>query len=709
MLSKKVEFKKAVPVWADGLEREMNINLLFCGEVDFDGNSSAVLRITGSSLYTVKINGDFCATGPARAGHGHYRVDELDIAKLLKSGNNTIEILVCGYNSNSFYLLDQPSFLCSELLINDEIVLCTDCVGEDFKAYLYIERVVKVQRYSFQRPFAEVYDFANKTDFSAPLKLALANAEEKVFIERGIFYPSYEKENAKSVICRGSVGVSEKDSYYMDRAITNIGNELKGFKIDELEVCSAWEAQKLDFTAENYDVTPCDGELILSKDTFAVCDMGKNGNGLIGFNIKCDSDVTVYALFDEIILDNDANKIDITRLTCSNVVMWKLPKGEYPLLTLEPYGFKYLRIVVMGGSAKVSDVHFRRLSFYMPDKKIKTDNKKLAAVYDAAVETFRQNSFDIYMDCASRERAGWLCDSFFTSRVERTLTGKSDIERNFLENFLLPKNFKCLPDGMLPMCYPADHYDHVFIPNWAMWYVVELEEYLERTGDRELIAAAKDRVYGLLNYFKKFENADGMIEKLESWVFVEWSMANEFVQDVNFPSNMLYCRMKRTIAKLYGDEISACEAERLAAKIKEMSFAGKFFRDNAVYVDGKLELTENYTEACQYYAFHTGIATPSEYPELWDILVNDFGPGRKQTGKWTEVYFANAFIGNYLRLDLLLQYGYKEEILDNMEGYFYYMAEQTGTLWEHDSTYASCCHGFASHVIYWFDKLGMVE
>ena len=30
--------------------------------------------------------------------------------------------------------------------------------------------------------------------------------------------------------------------------------------------------------------------------------------------------------------------------------------------------------------------------------------------------------------------------------------------------------------------------------------------------------------------------------------------------------------------------------------------------------------------------------------------------------------------------------------------YFGFMAERTGTLWEHDSTYASCNHGFESYV-----------
>jgi alpha-L-rhamnosidase len=37
------------------------------------------------------------------------------------------------------------------------------------------------------------------------------------------------------------------------------------------------------------------------------------------------------------------------------------------------------------------------------------------------------------------------------------------------------------------------------------------------------------------------------------------------------------------------------------------------------------------------------------------------------------------------------------------------MAEQTGTLWEHDTTQASCCHGFASPVerLMYRDVLGI--
>ena len=37
------------------------------------------------------------------------------------------------------------------------------------------------------------------------------------------------------------------------------------------------------------------------------------------------------------------------------------------------------------------------------------------------------------------------------------------------------------------------------------------------------------------------------------------------------------------------------------------------------------------------------------------------------------------------------------------------MARTTGTLWENESPAGSCNHGFASHVVYWLDKIGLVE
>jgi alpha-L-rhamnosidase len=250
------------------------------------------------------------------------------------------------------------------------------------------------------------------------------------------------------------------------------------------------------------------------------------------------------------------------------------------------------------------------------------------------------------------------------------------------------------------MCYPADHYDGVFIPNWAIWFVIQLEEYQARSGNHKLIAALRPRLEALYRYFQKFKNEDGLLEKLDSWVFVEWSKANSFVQDVSYPTNMLYAAALAAAGRMYNESDLLEEAEQIRRVIRRQSFNGEFFVDNAVRKNGQLQITRNRTEVCQYFAFFFNVATPQTHRELWEKLVNQFGPIRKKSNAFPEIYPANAFVGNYLRLELLSRYGHLVQVKKELINFYLYMAEQTGTLWENVGASASCNHGFASHVVH---------
>ena len=132
-----------------------------------------------------------------------------------------------------------------------------------------------------------------------------------------------------------------------------------------------------------------------------------------------------------------------------------------------------------------------------------------------------------------------------------------------------------------------------------MWYALQLEEHTARTGDGSLARQAKDRMYALADFFRGFENGDGLLQKLEGWVFVEWSAANDFVQDVNYPTNMLYARFLESLAALYGDEALRAKAADVKAAIRAQAFDGAFFLDNAVLTDGVPVPTQNHTETAQ--------------------------------------------------------------------------------------------------------------
>jgi len=715
-ISPQAAFDSARPVWPEGKDRARNVTAGFRAVFEAPPDTKVALRVTGSTLYRAFVNGEFCGHGPARGPHGWFRVDEWDLTARLASGTNVVAIEVAGYNANSYYLLDQPAFLQAEVVADSVVLASTGGEGAAFAGAILPDRLQRVERYSFQRPFMEVYRLgpgydAWRTDPAAAFEPSpCPELEAKNLLPRGVPYPDFTVRPALEHIASGLMAPrTGKFPIRKDRHLTGIGPQLGGFPENELETIPSIELQKLATESAAAVGGPLSPEtrLALGKNAFHILDFGTNLTGFLGATITCTSDARVLFTFDEILSNED---VDFLRLGCINIVAYELAKGTYTVEAFEPYTLRYLKAICLEGDCEITNVYLRE--YVNPDTgeaRFAASDERLNRLFAAGVETFRQNAVDVFMDCPSRERAGWLCDSFFTARAAKDLSGDAAVEKNFFENYLLPQEFAHLPDGMLPMCYPADHYNGTFIPNWALWFVVQLEEYLARSGDRQMVEALEPKVLALFDYFEPFENEDGLLERLESWIFVEWSKANQFVRDVNYPTNMLYAGALAAAGRMFGMAELAEQANKIRQTVRRQSFDGAFFVDNAVRKKGTLEVTRNRSEVCQYFAFFFDLANPETDPELWQKLRDQFGPDRKQTKVFSEVHEANSFVGNMLRVEILSRYGRCQQILDESIDYLLYMAERTGTLWENVHDRASCNHGFASHIVHtlYRDILGL--
>lgn len=707
-------FAKAVPVWPAGCATEKNAFFGFRAAFDVTDKSHATLRITGCSAYRITLNGRHVGWGPARAAYGHFRVDE--IALPVAVGRNTLAIEVAGYNCRSFCHMKHPSFLQAEVAVDGRIVAATG-IGCGFEAQR-LPRVQKVVRYSYQRTFSEFYRLKTGCDgwknglgnFS-PVPLEVRPAVS--LLPRRAPYADFRVNGPLRPVSSAKMSFDASMKTKKTRFVEDFekGFEDDAFQASELE-CNWWDlAQR--YSAKDRRKATAEfakrRSFTLTELDSVIFDAGLNDTGFPGLKVRCVRPGVLAVRFDEVLVDGE---ISPTRYSCANVVAWEFKEpGEYEVEAFEPYTFRFLETLAASGSFEISAPYVR--TYKNPDAwraKIESSDSALVKIFEAARETYAQNAADVFTDCPGRERAGWLCDSFFTGRSSLLFTGDLDSEHLFLENYVLPNRFENLPDGMFAMCYPADFRNGRFIPNWAMWLVIQVEEFKLRGGDPALVAAFRPKLVKLVEYLKRFRNSDGLLEKLPSWVFVEWSRANHLVQDVNYPSNMTWAEVLDVMDRLYGMPELAVEAERVRETIRRQSWNGKWFCDNAVrQPDGTLKLSGECTETCQYYAFFFRTATPATHPALWKTLVEDFGPKRKETKKHPEIWPSNAFIGNYLRLECLSREGLSAQILDETRGFFLYMAELTGTLWENIGTTASCNHGFASHVAvsYRRDVLGL--
>lgn len=688
-------FKKAKPIWIAGRNKEMNVRAEFKAIVKDEKN--AEIRIATSGIYHLTVNGKFIAYGPARTGRGYFRADRIDLSNLLNNGNNVIVIEVCGYYADSYCLIKQPSFLTAELETGDHNYIYT---GKDFSVRVNPNCYQKVQRYSLQRPMLEAYHIIAGDTFITDETTGNETVEvvdAGIYSERYAPYPQYEHLPAK-LHSSGNVSSINPEKYRRNLGILRVNSgELSGFPVNELSVFPSDECQNFKFTPSNVN----SGSEI-TKEIYRIYEFKHNATGMLAFTVKSETPLTLYVLFDEILTNGTVNFL---RGGCSNTVRIDIPKGVYNIQLFEAYTMKYVQLFCNNGKAEIENLHMVEIK-HPPVKNMPSyQDPAVNRIAEAAVETFRQGAVDLFMDCPSRERAGWLCDSFFSGRTEYSLFGESSVEKSFLENFLCEERFENLPDGMFPMCYPADHTNGSYIPNWSLWLVLELNEYFGRTGDRELIERFRERIIKLFEFFKGFENEYGLLEKLPNWVFVEWSKANDFVQDVNYPSNMLYSAALKVAGNLYGIKDYCKKAEKLKEVIIKQSFNGQFFRDHAVRTDGGLEMLDDCSETCQYYAFFFEIASADRFADLFTVMLNDFGPNRNAETTYSDIYPSNAFIGNYLRLEILMRSKNYDKALQNIIDYFDYMAKRTGTLWEKISDDASCNHCFAGYVICWIKEL----
>ena len=709
-------FFKAVPVWPKGQSEAMNVTYGFRAVFESREGESPLLRITGCSAYRITLNGIHVGWGPARAAKGFFRIDEIPLQAI--TGRNVLAVEVAGYNCYSYYHMKQPSFFQAEIVLGGNVLAATSVSGE-FEA-VCIPRIQKAARYSIQRTFSEAYRLDTRSDdwMTGECRVDALELEQRPAVKllpRRVPYADFRINGPLKPVSKAKTSVDRRRKtapiYFVDGIAGN--SKWSGFKKEELKA-NGWDlAQRIVATNRTTvsSAESLDGSWRMGDGDSIIFDAGLNDTGFFGFRVKCLKPGMVVVKFDEILVNGE---VDPVRYNCANTLMWEFSEpGEYSVESFEPYTLRFADVIVTGGVFEIFAPYMR--TFKNPKAnlaRLNCSDVALEKIFEAARETYAQNAVDVFTDCPGRERAGWLCDSFFTGRSSILFTGSIEWEKLFLENYLLPEKFEYLPEGMFAMCYPGDFTNSRFISNWAMWLVIEVEEYKKRGGDLRVVEAFRPKFVKLIEYLKTFKNSDGLLENLPSWVFLEWSQANKLVQDVNYPSNMTWAEVLDVMARLYGMPELAAEAEKVRETVRCQSWTGKWFCDNAIrQKDGTLKLSGECTETCQYYAFYFKTATPQSHPELWRTLLDDFGPKRKQTGKYPEIHPSNAFIGNYLRLECLSRAGLSSWILEETRGFFLYMADTTGTLWENIGTTASCNHGFASHVAvtYCRDILGIKE
>lgn len=686
-----MKFELARPIFLKNKRELMNFQAGFKCAFQADSAKEYTLKITGATLYAIYLNGEFIFYGPARAPHGYFRVDEVELP--VQAGENTLCISVAGLNCRTFYTRNMKSFVQAEILENDKVVAYT---GRDFMG-ISLDGIKerKVHRYSYQRAFTEVWMLDNGSPLTNWMTQDFEGEDlvecwyEEELMPRGYLNPLFKMDTSAVAFEYGAFQPKDDfNSYGNKRFLKNHGSFPFG------------ETKHKVMEAVHGDFLP-DEESELTENRYVFYKLDHVNAGFITAKFLAKEDSEVYVLFSER-MKNGVVDSGIYNWVSINVIKYELKKSEIPydLQSFECNSLQYIGILVRKGNVEVQEVGLREYSYPLYENMtLECEDEKLMSIFAAARESFRQNTVDTFMDCPGRERAGWLCDTYFTGKASLFFTGNTRAEELYLKNFVQAKEFPGLPKGMLPSIYPGG-VEGNYITQWAMWYAIELADYLEYSNDdREYY---RQTLNDLLAYFAKYENEKHLLVKLENQ-FIEWSQANDFVKevDISYPGNMVYYLMLLRLGQVYGDEELLQKAAIIKETIAEDAFNGEYFVEGANFAeDGSLVPSELISEASQSYAVFTGIADKEDekYSQFFDTFYHVLGLKRKQQGIMPEIAFSSGFIGLTLRMIALIELGKTEQALVEIKDYYGPMAEQNGTLWEMDVDHCiSLNHGYNSY------------
>lgn len=675
-------------------------NTELCFTVTIPKSANAEIRIIAKDVYNLFINGVFVHYGPARAAKNYARVDCVSIDRYLNKENNVISVYVQANNTSSLcFALEQPLFG-AEIYLEENLY----CDASGFDCFKMTDKLSKVEKMSSQRGYVEIYKMEGSREQFITLgkypKLSLTEVPAPFLLDRNV---TYAKNQEKTAVFyeEGGVGIDESRIWKND--FTDLMDGLgkgkwDGYFRSECEELLSPRLNSFIFEKEAKERT-------LNYRAYA---LDRVYCGKFKLNIKATKASQIYLIYDDYLIDG---KIKFNREQIIHGLKWMLAPGEYELYSGEVYMAKYFCVVV-DGEADIESLSVICIeNAETEDYALACSDEALQKIADAGLHSFQQNAYDLLTDCPSRERAGWLCDSFFTARAERFFTGDNKVEKNFLENYALYQNEHFNEDGILPMCYPSEPSNPAsYIPNWILWYVIELEDRDTRQGSKCLSHLEKEKLKAIVDFFAKHENEYGLLENLEGWLFLEWSQANDFLLDVNFPSNMLYSGMLKSAGKLLEDDKLIEKAEKLKETILKLSFNGSFFVDNAIRENGQLIIQNNVSETCQYFAAYFNILTREENPDFYERIFNGLAPNRKQK-EYPDIAPSNMFMGYILRLTVLDRECEHERLLEECKITFAEMVKDTSTIWELFSDNASCNHGFGAIVSMFIGKalIGLAE
>ena len=180
-------------------------------------------------------------------------------------------------------------------------------------------------------------------------------------------------------------------------------------------------------------------------------------------------------------------------------------------------GCRYLQ--VLGSNIEILFLGLKETPYPLQERPVKAVNERIQRIYDVSVKTLQLCMHEHYEDCPWREQVLYSMDS----RNAMLCTYEVFKEYEFAKsNLWLMKNAPNI-DGFYPASFPSGKGRFSIIPMFNLIQVIQAQEYLTHSGDKEGVRDIFANLENIINNFVQRIHGGLFKEIKGAWNFVEWT------------------------------------------------------------------------------------------------------------------------------------------------------------------------------------------
>ena len=474
-----------------------NKHILFRRKTTLGAFNSATLKITADDYYKLYVNGKFVTEGPAPGYHNNYYYNEIDVKDYLVEGENTFAVHT--YYQGFINRVWVSGDLREMMWLELSLDGNVSLVSDESWLVKYHTGYTECGVFGYETNFAECYDAA-----SPDAKFYECNFDDSSFV--------HAKENTRSEWKLIKQNTSQLDIYEM----------------------TPEKIEKIDGGLRIYLPTEAVGMLTLRAS-------GKRGDEVI-------------LRYGEELLNDGSVRYDM-RCNCRYEEKMRLSGGDDLLMQYDYKAFRYAEVLFPDG-VTVSDIKMRVRHYpFVASLEYETKSEKLNSIIELCKNTIKYSTQERFLDCPTREKGAYLGDLMVSGRSHATLTKDTSLIKHAVENFLQTA-FIC--EGIMATSCGSIMQE---IADYSLEFPAILNWIYSIDGDIEFLKKCAPYALGVYNFYKKYENSDGLVDHVIEWNLVDWpsnlrdnydfTLTQPVDKGLHNVINALWYGMKLSLEELY--------------------------------------------------------------------------------------------------------------------------------------------------------------